>query len=50
MSAIANMSNKHVDNIKAERSDRNLWIYGYDLSVEGTLSWEGYTATLLVQH
>ena len=35
MSAIANMSNKHVDNIKAERSDRNLWIYGYDLSVEG---------------
>ena len=35
MSAIANMSNKHVDNIEAERSDRNLWIYGYDLSVEG---------------
>ena len=34
MSTITNLSNKHVGNIKAECSDRNLWIYGYDLSVE----------------
>jgi hypothetical protein len=34
MSTITNLSNKHVGYIKAECSDRNLWIYGYDLSVE----------------
>ena len=35
MSAITNLSDKHVEDIKAGRCDRNLWIYGYDLSVEG---------------
>ena len=34
MSAITNLSDKHVEDIKAGRSDRNLWIYGYDLSVD----------------
>ena len=34
MSAITSLSDKHVEDIKAGRSDRNLWIYGYDLSVD----------------
>ena len=34
MPAITNLSDKHVDDMKAGRSDRNLWIYGYDLSVD----------------
>jgi hypothetical protein len=36
MSAVTNLSNKHVGNNKADRSDRNLWIYGYDASVGGS--------------
>ena len=36
MSAVTNLSNKHVGNNKAGRSDRNLWIYGYDASVGGS--------------
>ena len=36
MSAITNQSNKHVGNNKADRNDRNLWIYGYDASVGGS--------------
>jgi hypothetical protein len=34
MSTITNLSNEHVGNTKAECSDRNLWILGYDLGVE----------------
>ena len=36
MLAVTNLSNTHVGADKASRSNQNLWICGYDSSVEGS--------------